>query len=654
MADPSLTPAFPLPQEALLAAIVESSYDAIIGKSLDGVIVSWNAAAERLFGYAADEAIGRPVAMLVPSDRQREEPWILERLRQGVRIVDFETVRVRKDGARIQVSLTSSPLRGADGRIVGASKIVRDLSVVRAAAAAVAESEARLAAIVDSAMDAVVTVDETGRIVVFNDAAAKAFGCARAEAVGGPLSRFLPERFHALHDAWMRAFGEGETVSRRMGRPGLIEACRADGGTFPAEASISHCEVHGRQLYTVILRDVSERECARSRRAELESQLREAQKMEAVGTLAGGIAHDFNNVIGAVLANAGLARQELAQAHPARPCVEQIELAANRARAVVRQLLAFCRHQPQELLVQPLAPLLGEAIGLLRATLPSVVALELRPLPADVHARVDANQIHQVIINLCTNAWHALRSSSGRIELALEECELGADQAIALGELSAGRHALIQVRDDGCGMDAATVARIFEPFFTTKPRGEGTGLGLAVVHGIVRAHDGAIQAESAPGRGTTFRIWLPAAAPLPVVASGEESSGGAARTCSGQRVAIIDDDEVMLLVTDRLLRRCGFDVTCFRDPLELIERVRRSPGTLDAVVSDFNMPAMSGIELARALAGVDARLPVILSSGYVSDELRSAAAHAGVRALLEKENTFEELCPLLLEVAASA
>jgi PAS domain S-box-containing protein len=640
-----------LPQHALLAAIVDSSFDAIVSKTLDGTITSWNAAAERIFGYSVAEAIGSHIAMLVPPERLDEEAWILGRLRAGERVENFETVRVRKDGTRIDVALTSSPVRNADGDIVGASKIVRDVSAQRATASALAESEARLAAVVDSAMDAIIAVDERGRIVVFNDAAAAMFRCVREDAIGSPLDLLLPERYRARHAGWMASFGAGGAASRAMGRPGQIQARRVDGSEFPADASISHVLVHGEQLYTVILRDMSELRQAQADRQGLEAQLREAQKMEAIGTLAGGIAHDFNNVLGSILGNVALARDDVPEGHAACVSIEQIDVAAHRARAVVRQILAFSCRQPQELIVQPLAPLITEAVSLLRSTLPSIVRLETSLPDGDLHVRVDSNQLYQVLLNLCTNAWHALRGSTGLITVGAAPIEFDASRALRVGDLDAGPHVRIWVADNGCGMDAATRARIFEPFFTTKQRGEGTGLGLSVVHGIVQAHGGAITVESEQGIGTLFNVYLPAFDAVDAPAATPDL--GAHATGDGARVAYVDDDEVMLLMVERLLKRRGFEVSCYSGPQALLARLRSFPNDSDIVVSDYNMPGMTGIELAQALSECARGVPVIVSSGYISDELRATARAAGVSALLEKEDTLERLAPLVASVLAA-
>ncbi len=567
----------PIPQAILLAAIVDSSFDAIVSKTLDGIITSWNPAAERIFGYSAREAIGQSIAMLLPAERLPEEDAILARLRRGERIENLETVRVRKDGRHIEVAVTSSPVRDESGRIVGASKIVRDTTERNAAARALARSEerfravfdaafelfwllradgcvldvnpaaialggvqlqeltgmplwktpwfaglpetqtrlereigraaagessrfelvvrsagglatldfalspirdengrvvlimpeghditerkrfaqalhaseSRLAGIIDSAMDAIITVDDVGRIVVFNHAAASMFGWTAQQITGQPLDRLIPARVAPGHLAAMTQFGESGATRRSMGRSGEIAGVRADSTEFPVDASISHVEVDGHQLYTVIMRDLTTVRQEQTVRQGLEVQLREAQKMEAIGTLAGGIAHDFNNIMGSIIGNVGLAKADLKPDDTARLSIDQIDRAATRARSLVRQILVFSRRQPQQIHNQALRPLIEEVIDLLRSTLPSVVRLEARLAEQPVHALVDSTQLHQVLVNLCTNAWHAMRGSTGRIELGLEKIALDSGEAVRIGDLAGGDHAHIWVSDDG-------------------------------------------------------------------------------------------------------------------------------------------------------------------------------------------------------------
>ena len=396
--------------------------------------------------------------------------------------------------------------------------------------------------------------------------------------------------------------------------------------------------------------DITDRKRAEATRLVLEAQLLEARKLEAIGTLAGGIAHDFNNILAAILGNVALAREDVDAGHPVQPFLEQIGKAGQRARSLVQQILAFSRQQPAEFVVVSLRRLIEETVAMLQSTAgPSV---ELRAIVPDTSLAVQGNptQLQQVLMNLGTNALHALRDGRGRIEIGLEHrqfAEAGGSPTPA--GLAPGRYAHLWVADDGIGMNDETRQRIFEPFFTTKPVGQGTGLGLAVVHGIVETHGGAIEVASAPGLGSRFDLYLPLAdedsGPAPL----DEIALGPARG-AGQHVLYVDDDEVMALMVQGLLQRLGYRVTVRPGALEAIEAVTGDPDAFDLVVTDFNMPKHSGLDVVRALAVVRPSLPVVISSGYVSEELRANASALGVRAVMQKEHTLEELGALVHEL----
>ena len=455
-----------------------------------------------------------------------------------------------------------------------------------------------------------------------------------ARALKGEVSSYRVEhRVRKLDGTWMWNLSEGRVAQRTPG---------------------------GRALRMVgTNRDITERIDADAARQALEAQLRESQKMEAIGTLAGGIAHDFNNILGAILGNVALARDDVGVSHPAQASLMQIKRAATRARGLVQQILAFSRRQPQELKQQALGPLVSEAVALLRSTLPAQVTLDIRLSAAPLQVHADATQIEQLLINLCTNAWHALQGRAGRVAVGAAPVVLAADEARRLGGLPAGRYAHLWVSDDGCGMDSATQARIFEPFFTTKPVGQGTGLGLSVAHGIAATHLGAITVQSEIGEGSTFHLYLPlieaaisASAQTPR-ASGWGSMAPIPVTGQGQRVLCVDDDEVMLLMVERLLQRQGYRVSCHSDPRQALAALREAPQSFDLLLSDFNMPQCSGLDLARAAAQVRADLPVVITSGYITEALSAEMRQAGVRGVINKERTFEELGALIATVLAA-
>ncbi len=392
--------------------------------------------------------------------------------------------------------------------------------------------------------------------------------------------------------------------------------------------------------------DVTDRKQAEALREALEAQLLEARKLEAIGTLAGGIAHDFNNILAAILGNAELARQALDPEHPSRAFLHQITKAGQRARSLVQQILAFSRQEPSRFASVRLAPLIEETVAMLRTTAGPEVRIQVEVADRSLAVMGDATQLQQLLMNLATNAWQALRGAPGSIEIGLDEREIEDGEAATRGGLEPGSYVRLWVRDDGCGMDEATRRRIFEPFFTTKPVGQGTGLGLAVVHGIVRSLGGAIDVTSAPGEGSLFELLLPEVdhesrpTPLDAVPSGPVGRG--------QRVLYIDDDEVMAVMVQGLLQHLGYAGTCTRDAQQAIDLVARDPSAFDAVVTDFNMPGRTGLDVARELAAIRPDLPVVISTGFASDELRAQAARLGVRAVMQKEHTLEELGAVLV------
>ncbi|MDP2074858.1 PAS domain-containing sensor histidine kinase [Hydrogenophaga sp.] len=394
--------------------------------------------------------------------------------------------------------------------------------------------------------------------------------------------------------------------------------------------------------------DITELKEAEAQQHALEVQLRESQKMEAIGTLAGGVAHDFNNLLAAILGNLVLAREDVGEHHPAQESLAEINRAAIRARQLVQQILTFSRRQTQEMQRQPLKPLVEEALGLMRSLLPAGLKLVTRLPSSSLQVLADATQMQQVLMNLCTNAWQSMEGRSGDITVALRDVRLDASQALQLGGLASGAYACLSVADNGPGMDAETQRRIFEPFFTTKAPGTGTGLGLAVVHGIVKAHRGAIDLHSRPGEGTRFDVYLPLAAEG---SAGEASSAAspalpaiAKPAPAGKHVVYIDDYEALVFLVGRLLRKHGHEATTFESGEAALEWMRAHPEvSVDLVVSDHNMPGLSGVETAIEIRRLRPGLKIAIISGHVNDQLLTDAAAAGVSEVMGKQDSMDAL-----------
>jgi CheY-like chemotaxis protein len=286
----------------------------------------------------------------------------------------------------------------------------------------------------------------------------------------------------------------------------------------------------------------------------------------------------------------------------------------------------------------------------LRATLPAGVELIVAVADEPIYVRCDANQIEQVLMNLCTNAWQALEGKPGRIEIRLEAVWLDAAATQGLGGLEPGNFARLTVTDNGVGMDEVTRARIFEPFFTTKEPGQGTGLGLAVVHGIVKGHNGAIEVRSAPGKGTTITVHLPVSAELADAMQAAPES--AAAQGNGKRILYLDDEEAMVVLVQRMLNRLGYRTSGYLSAEEALSAVRTAPDAFDLVVTDLNMPGLSGLDVARELKRIRPDLPVVITSGYITEDVREKALQEGVRQVVYKPNTVDELCQSIHEILA--
>lgn len=373
-------------------------------------------------------------------------------------------------------------------------------------------------------------------------------------------------------------------------------------------------------------------------RQQLEEQLRQSQKMEAIGQLAGGIAHDFNNILAAISGNTELALEDTASDHPAREFLEEIRNSSARAKRLVQQILAFSRRQPLDRRVISLEPIIEESTDLLRASLPASVGLDMEVDAGVPPVLADATQMHQVLVNLCTNAWHALEGQSGRIVVRLKSVALTADSVKPLVGLRPGNFVYLSVSDTGIGMDAATRARIFEPFFTTKEPGKGTGLGLSVVHGIVQGHDGAIVVRSQPGEGTVFEIYFPAATAI------EETAAAPAPALrgQGQHILFLDDEAPLVTLAQRLLERRGYRFSGFTRASDALRAFAEKPDEFQLVITDLSMPGASGLHFASDILKLRPDVPVVLCSGHVTEELREHARRAGIREVLYKPNTVDE------------
>ncbi len=382
-----------------------------------------------------------------------------------------------------------------------------------------------------------------------------------------------------------------------------------------------------------VARDITEKKLARDEKTEAEKQLYQAQKMEAIGNLAGGIAHDFNNLLGVIIGCTELIQLEMETENSAYHFLVQILNAGHRAKDLVRQILTFCRKKEQDYQIVKVDLIVKETLKLLRASLPSTIEIKQNIKNGSGTVLADPTRIHQILMNLCTNAAHALRENGGILEVGLADVDIGYKEANQMPGLNCGPHIKLIVRDTGCGMDPAMRERIFEPYFTTKGSTGGTGLGLAMVHGIVTGYGGAVKADSVKGKGSIFQVYLPRNDHLQGI---PESVPSKVLPRGSERILLVDDEVALVNTSEMMLRSLGYEVVTTTDAIEAMDVFRTHPQRFDIVITDQTMPKKTGAALSKELMVVRPDIPIILCTGYSDTITSEEAATMGIKEFLMK------------------
>jgi nitrogen-specific signal transduction histidine kinase/ActR/RegA family two-component response regulator len=387
--------------------------------------------------------------------------------------------------------------------------------------------------------------------------------------------------------------------------------------------------------------DVSAQRQAEEVRTRLETQLYQAQKMEALGSLAGGVAHEFNNMLGAIIGYTELVKMELGEEHPSCGKLDHVLKASERAKDIIQQILTFSRRQELKREFINLQTVVQETVKLMRPTIPASVEILVDVGFDCPPVYGNTTLLHQALTNLCKNAWHAMKGGSGRITISQKSVRLDREALSSRLALPEGQYSVLSIADDGQGMDAATLDRVFEPFFTTKGPGKGSGLGMAVVHGIMKSHDGAVSIQSEVGKGTSVFLYFPVqAAELPDAPSVKKPP---LPTGHGERILLVDDESDLVMIGTRMLQHLGYHVTAFTSAKEALAAFTGQPDGFDLVITDLTMPGMTGINLADALLEVRRDIPILLATGYIEESVRDQASLLGFREILVKPVSTEAL-----------
>jgi PAS domain S-box-containing protein len=591
-------------RERLFSAVVESSNDAIITKALDGTITGWNRAAERLFGYTAAEAVGSRIDIIVPPDRHDEVRTILDRIGRGEPIKQYETLRVHRDGRKVDVSLAVSPIISATGEIIGASKTARDIGESKRTQQALTQEIEERRRIFETSQDLILVTDTNGNFVQVSPSSMTILGYEPAEMIGHSAVEFIhPDDLDSTRDE-MRSARRGRHMRNFETR-----YVHKDGHDVALTWMGVWSEPVRRHFF--VGRDVTEKRAA-------EAQFRQAQKMEAVGQLTGGIAHDFNNILTVITGTIGILTDAVADRPQLVAIAKMIDEAAERGADLTKHLLAFARKQPLQPREVDVNALILEAAKLLRPTLGEQIQID--PLLAQDAwtALVDPSQLTTAILNLALNARDAM-PSGGKLVLETNNVYLDEGYASMHSEVTAGNYVMIAVSDTGSGIAAGDLEKVFDPFFTTKEVGKGTGLGLSMVFGFVKQSNGHIKIYSEEGHGTAVKLYLPRATGLDQTASEMQASS---RIEGGNEIVlVVEDDALVRRYVITQIASLGYttmEASNAAEALDVMDRVDR----IDLLFTDVIMPgAMNGRQLVDEALKRRPSLKTLYTSGYTENAI---------------------------------
>ncbi len=601
-------------------ALVENTPDIFYRTDMNGTVLYASSAVFRQSGYTVNDVIGINLAQQIYAFPEERELFLKELGEKGY-VRNFEARLKRKDGSTWWACTNAQFFRDKDGTIQGVEGITRDITNIKEA-----EEEQRkirlqletshkmLQSLLNAVPDQLFVIDRNFNILYSNYRGQKGGAGASPQNDGTCFGRFRNLPSPCEDCSAMAVFDSGQIVEKQMLNP--AQGCTCEVRSFPIFDDRGRVE-----LVVEHVRDITEQKKLEAERMSYEAHIQQIQKMEALGTLAGGIAHDFNNILVAVIGYAELTLNAMDKNSPHHQNLQKILQAGMRARDLVNQILTFGRQEKREL--KPLQPGLQikDALDMLRSTLPATIEIR-QNFAADVdHVMVDPTQIHQIIINLCTNAAQAMEEDGGQLSVALSQVELAGHVVSTHPGVQPGSFIRLSVQDTGKGIAPEIIDKIFHPYFTTKDKGKGTGLGLAMVHGIVKSYGGFIDVKSKAGQGTTFHVFIPTIAQPPL----NEDYLGADLPTGNERILLVDDEPLVIEVIQEILSLQGYRVTAAGGSLEALAMVQQAPHDFDLVVTDMTMPKMTGERLSLGIKNIRPDIPVILCTGY-SDKLSGKSA----------------------------
>ena len=620
--------------EALVNEIYNSTNDIFFFHDLDGNMKDVNAAGLRETGYTRDQWQRLNIRDMVPEYLKPECDRYLERIRKNETDRGYMKIHTPA-GAHMLLEYNNSLIKDAYGRPTGVRGIARNVTEQHNTRMALKKSEEKYRTILASIEDAYYEVDIAGNIIFFNNAMLRMFGYSPEELKGKNYRAFTVEKDkETIFKTFNHVFQTGKPVKAFD-----WQFIRKDNTVCHVETSVSlNLDKNNDPIgFFGIMRDLTPRLEGEKRRQELEAQLHQSQKLESIGTLAGGIAHDFNNILFPLIGYTEMTMDELPEDSPLRDNLDKVMKSANRAKAMIQQILAFSRQSKDEFAESvQITPVVRETVKLLRSTFPSTITVE-ETIAKDIGmVSIDVPRLHQVIMNLCTNALHAVADNpSGRIEITAEQVHITENDAGRFPNLTAGDYVKIRIADNGEGIDPEIAGKIFEPYFTTKPHNKGTGLGLSVSYGIVKNAGGIIQVNSAPGKGAQFDVFLPVAEkPMGVPV---KSEGFFQPPPTGtETVLLVDDEHRIAELEQHMIESLGYRVFSRTSSIEALAAFKNNPHKFDIVVTDQTMPNMTGIELAKAILAIRPGIPVIICTGFSEKVTAEKIERVGIKALLTK------------------